>query len=216
MNHSVIESQKHFEVTFAQLQTQKEQFKQMYFGIISEKTNYLKEHYLPLLVESKLTYSIWQFELFLPLGSINHKEKYFETAFDHLSQLFEKHRDLFVYYRKGDIAQDAEIFEIDSPSLEIYSNIITAQYFEEYLQNRYEGRSFVHSPSSVVLTWTNKQVAFVELAYSLHEAKVFNNGGISLSALINTLAETFHLKLTQDSNRTWQDIKSRKKLQIYF
>jgi RteC protein len=215
MNNTVIDAKTYYETTSSQLQKQKETIKKIRFASEIERITHLKEHYLGLLVDSQLADSIWQFELSFPIGTRKRKKKYITNALEYLNLFFHKHKPLFVYYRRGETHLDHEIFDIDNPMLETYAKTITAELFDKYLNNRYEGRKTVPNTSSITLTWTNKQVALVELAAAFHEAKVFNNGEISLSTIINSLAENFNLKLTQDHNRILQDIKNRKKHLIY-
>lgn len=215
MNNSVFDAKQHFETTYAQLQQQKTVIKQMSFGTSAEQITYIKEHYLPLLVDCQLAESIWQFELKFPMGSPEHKKNYINKAHDDLADFFYKHQDLFVHYRNGYTHLDSNIFQLDCSLLETYAKCISAEYLDKYFNNRYEGKINVFNDALLTLTWTNKQVALVELAHALHEVKAFNHGNISISSLVNALSNIFQVKFTQDPNRIWQDIKNRKKRQIY-
>lgn len=160
--------------------------------------------------------SIWQFELHFPLGKAEQKKAYLQKVLDYLHDFFHQHLFWVAYYRRGDTNLDQEIFEINSHQLALYAKVISVHLFDDYLHRHYEGQRLPTDVTSTTLMWTNKQVALVELATALHEAKVFNEGQIPLSTLINTLADASHLKLTQDPNRIFQDIKNRKKRQMYF
>lgn len=217
MNAFIADANKQYQATFSQLQSLQEQLVKETFADFSAQFTFFKETYLPLLVESKLAYSIWRFELHFPLGAVEHKHQYLQNAFEYLHHFFEKHHSLFVGYRNGDTYFEADMCHVESAKLEIYSTVIAALYFEEYLHQRNDSaKSLTVTQASTTLMWTEKQVAFVELVYSLYEAKAFNGGDISLTALTNELAGCFGVKLTQDPNRIWQDIKSRKKRQTYF
>jgi len=217
MNSFIADANKQYQAAFSQLQSLQEQLSKETFADFSAQFAFFKETYLPLLVEAKLAYSIWQFELHFPLGAVEHKHKYLQNAFEYLHHFFEKHHSLFVCYRNGDTYFEADMCRVESPKLEIYANVIAALYFEEYLHQRSDSaKNLAVTQASTTLMWTEKQVAFVELVYSLYEAKAFNGGYISLTSLTNELAGFFGVKLTQDPNRIWQDIKNRKKRQTYF
>ena len=217
MNAFIADANNQYQAAYSQLQSLQEQLIKETFADFSAQIAFFKETYLPLLVEAKLAYSIWRFELHFPLGAVEHKHKYLHNAFEYLHHFFEKYQSLFVCYRNGDTYFEADMCHVESPQLEMYANVIAALYFEEYLHKRSDSaKPMAVTQASTTLMWTEKQVAFVELVYSLYEIKAFNGGDISLTALTNGLAGCFGVKLTQDPNRIWQDIKSRKKRQTYF
>lgn len=192
MNATITNAKKHFQTTYAQLQVLQEQITQLNFNGLSEKITFFKETYLPLLVEAKLAHSIWQFELHFPLGSTEDKKKYIKRVLQYLHQFFHQHQHQFIYFRNDDTHLEADLYTVGSPDLEIYSKVITALYFEEYLSKRVEntgGRPI--NTTATTLMWTEKQVSFVELVHSLHEAKAFNNGDVTLSSLTTNFGREF-------------------------
>jgi len=46
------------------------------------------------------------------------------------------------------------------------------------------------------LQWTGTQIEFVELVYSIHDAKSINNGNISIKELFSTLSVIFNFQVT--------------------
>ena len=154
MNSFIADANKQYQAAFSQLQSLQEQLSKETFADFSAQFAFFKETYLPLLVEAKLAYSIWQFELHFPLGAVEHKHKYLQNAFEYLHHFFEKHHSLFVCYRNGDTYFEADMCRVESPQLELYANVITADHFEEYLCHRGEtSKETTVTPSSTTLIW---------------------------------------------------------------
>ncbi len=148
MNAFIADAHKQYQAAFSQLQSLQEQLIKETFADFSAQFTFFKETYLPLLVEAKLAYSIWQFELHFPLGAVEHKHKYLQNAFEYLHHFFEKYQSLFVCYRNGDTYFEADMCHVESPQLEMYANVIAALYFEEYLHKRSEQAAAVTQAST--------------------------------------------------------------------
>ncbi|MEI7582731.1 RteC domain-containing protein [Runella sp.] len=123
---------------------------------------------------------------------------------------FQANTELFAYYRNSSTHLDSQIFHIGSTQLELLAQIMAAEQFELYLNERETSPDFLVKPTSSLI-WTEKHVSFVEMVYAFHEAGSFNHGKVALSALADSLAEMFQVELAQDVSRIWLDVRSRKK-----
>jgi hypothetical protein len=104
--------------------------------------------------------------------------------------------------------------------LELLAKVAAAERFQLYLRERQTviiptlQKKASEKPK---LVWTDGESHFVELVYGLLEIGAFNDGEITLKALIDGLASMWGITLTQDVSRTWISLKGRAKgVDLYF
>jgi len=130
---------------------------------------------------------------------------------------FFSNRSFYVYYVSGQTYSDSlyfvrqnsleKMWSVDEESSISHDDIITKfiglQKFMTYLGQ--VGTRKKETP----LSWTGAKVDLIELIYSLHCSRVFDNGAIDIKSIIIFFERSFQINLG-NYYRVFQDIKRRK------
>lgn len=186
-------------------------------------------------IVSKLIYykEILSIESNLPASKknkIKHYEKYLNKVHKHSKnnkRFFEyyraraSHKDQLYFIRtksRNILHDDCSYINYDS-KLSTSHDYLTATMIAydtltTYLENRIEeletNCSIIHPSNDNLLNWSGSKVDLVELVYSLHHTKSFNNGNSDIKEIAAYFSKMFNIEIEESIYRSYLDIKARK------
>jgi hypothetical protein len=187
----------------------------------------------PTIVAKLIYYkTILKIEIDLPSSKKN-KIRAYEKAINNIYRYSKENKTFYTYYRSRATYNDAlyfvrskkkVIFKQDCNCINLDSKLSTSHDYimakmiandmiTEYLENRIEELEKNYStilPNNTVLNWSGSKVDLVELVYSLHHSKAFNNGNSDIKEIAAYFSKMFNIEIEDSIYRSYLDIKSRK------
>jgi len=186
---------------------------------------------------SRLVYynEIYNIESCRPFGTCKEIRKYYSSELDKLNVFFNRNKEFYNYYLKGNTFLDEQYFlrgkydikltldsfffqadhrfstSYDYKVATILANDLIRTYLEKefaFLGEQAESTNFLSSGTGK-LKWTGSKVGIIELVYALHTEGVFNYGSCDLKEIATFFGKAFEIDLGQ-FHRTFSEIIGRK------
>ena len=139
--------------------------------------------------------------------------EYFRARASHKDQLYfvrSKNRNV----RHGDCSYINYDSKLSTSHDYLMATMIAYDTFTNYLENRIEeiekNCSITNPSNNTSLNWSVSKVDLVELIYSLHHTKAFNNGNSDIKEIAAYFSKMFNVEIEDSIYRSYLDIKSRK------
>lgn len=169
-----------------------------------------------------------------PVSSNKAQKAYYKLLLDTIGTYFDRHKNLFNYYKSGSNIHDKVYFlnrsqsisfepiyvhEVDSPFTSSYSFKLAKlqaleklrQYLHSHLEKyNQEHQSVIEANPYLPLDWTENKVALIELAYAIHARGAVKAGKADIKDIIKGFELLFNVSLG-NFYRSFQDIIIRKK-----
>jgi predicted nucleic-acid-binding protein len=149
-------------------------------------------------------------------------KSFFEVNFD-FYQYFKSGNDVFDlnYFVRGirniRFNLDENVFDSDERFSTMHdltiSKIMANEQLFSFISNEINVLENIHinrlNPNlKTQLEWTHSKIALIELIYSLHASKVFNNGNVDIKLITTVFEQSFNIDLG-DIYRVYIDLKKR-------
>lgn len=151
--------------------------------------------------------NLYDMELYLPNGSKECINEYYQRAFNNLNQFFIANKDMVIYRRMNRSDNDSIIFVKDSPNNHIFAMIEATDMLEHFLNSVDDAQTAEEKLKNFpLMTWTGTLASLVLLIKALVLSKSINNGNVTIVELVNYFQVMFNVDL-KDHYRKYQDIK---------
>ncbi len=208
-----------FNIVEKHLRTLKEFIVARPFAGPEEEIRFFKEIKPQFLKELIYYAELYSIEELKPNGSERKQRKYYGQCLANIEVFFDRNRDLYNYYRTGQVYSDNHFFvrkandipinpdyrlDLDPNFSTSFSNKLgMLQAFEElrnYLLRLMRGSRKNRTPITAKKrkrnqTWTDTKAALQELIYAIYVKGSVNNGDITIKQLKEDAEEFFNIKL---------------------
>ncbi|MGC3947978.1 MAG: RteC domain-containing protein [Chryseolinea sp.] len=152
------------------------------------------------------------------------QNKQYQRLLKKLSHFAHKHQSFHEYYVSGSTYLDNQYFRrgphtatdlhdernfttrYDRILSQLQANEMIKEYVIKAISQQHEELAYTRFPG---MNWTHSKVALVELVYSLHASKVFNDGRVDVRQIAKFFEQSFGIDLANHA-RIFSDIKLRK------
>ncbi|MFC3158047.1 RteC protein [Chryseobacterium arachidis] len=202
------------------------------FNEVAEEVYFFKQ--LKPLFISKYIYFMKVLSIVSSVPHSNEKtlKKYYENEWEKLKEYHRDNADFYNYYRRKATYMDHKYFVRNSFDLKMklsfnlydldenfttshcdkVAHILANDLLEKFLKKESEKDYNLlakNESSATSLKWSASKVAFIELAYALHQSNCFNGGNIEFSEIIRFFEKTLNFDLG-NYYKTITEIRDRK------
>lgn len=222
------------EITLQKLTKLKRFINENEFKTIEDEIIFFKE--LKPKIVSKLIYynAIYKIEMKKPHGGQRIIKKYLNNELAKLKRFFDNNLEFYKYYRtnstyldekyfvrgKFDIKLSLDTFYFESDHsfstshdykvAKVIANDLIEVYLEDQILNMNKfSRAKSKEIRSSLLKWTASKTSLIELIYSLHAFKAFDDGSSEIKVIVRIFENTFGIDLG-DFYHTYLELRNRK------
>ncbi len=177
--------------------------------------------------------AIAHIELGRPEGSSANIKAYYERELKLIGKFFSTNRELYNYYRSGDVHLDTLLFlkgqkivphwlygiridhdeRFSTAADFMFARIMANLRIAKYLETAISGINF---PASIEdeaekITWTGETINLLEVVYGWYYTGQINNGQASITALVKKIEKVFNVTIGRPYRRL-SEIRQRKRL----
>ena len=180
------------------------------FSSTEEEIRYYKYEKTKFLKYGFYYGTLYDLEVWIPIGSIELKNDYYQKALNDLNKFYIQHQEMVVYMRMNRCDNDSIIFVKNSPNNHIFAIIEATIMMERFLNNVDDAREAEERIKNFpLITWTGTLASLVLMIKALVLSKSINNGNVTIVELVNYFQVMFNVDL-KDHYRKYNEIKNSK------